>query len=133
MSLSTVIVAVNAQLLKLATWFGFESKYYPISFFPQFRKKLFFWMLFGASTLVSPPVALYFSSSGWVWLGVFFQHGYMVDAPKRAGVILLGNLWLKGLEKLLLSERTAGCTGVPGLLYGLFILLVVLSGAELRN
>ena len=90
----------------------------------------FFWTLWGFDACIA-LVALYFFFIGLGDGSVSsFNMGIWLMLLGGLAVILLGSLWLKGLEKLLLAKGLLAVLAVPGLLYGLFILLVVLSGAK---
>ena len=90
----------------------------------------FFWILWGFDACIA-LVALYFFFIGLGDGSVSdFNMGIWMMLLGGLAVILVGSLWLKGLGKLVLAKGLLAILAVPGLLYVLFILLVVLSGSR---
>ncbi|MCB0563963.1 MAG: osmoprotectant transporter permease [Phaeodactylibacter sp.] len=87
----------------------------------------FFWILWGFDACIA-LVALYFFFIGLGDGSVSsFNMGIWLIVLGGLAVILVGSLWLKGMGKLLLAKGLLGILAVPGLLYVLFMLLVIVS------
>ncbi len=87
----------------------------------------FFWILWGFDACIALVVLYFF----FIGLGdgsvSSFNMGLWLMLLGGLAVILLGSLWLKGLEKLMLAKILLAILAVPGLLYLLFILLILIS------
>ena len=87
----------------------------------------FFWILWGFDACIA-LVALYFFFIGLGDGSVSsFNMAIWLIVLGGLAVILVGSLWLKGMGKLLLAKGLLGILAVPGLLYVLFMLLVIVS------
>ena len=87
----------------------------------------FFWILWGFDACIA-LVALYFFFIGLGDGSVSsFNMGIWLIVLGGLAVILVGSLWLKGMGKLPLAKGLLGILAVPGLLYVLFMLLVIVS------
>jgi len=87
----------------------------------------FFWILWGFDACIA-LVALYFFFIGLGDGSVSsFNMRLWLMLLGGLAVILMGSLWLKGLGKLLPAKMLLAILAVPGLLYLLFILLVLIS------
>ncbi|MCB9291286.1 MAG: osmoprotectant transporter permease [Lewinellaceae bacterium] len=90
----------------------------------------FFWILWGFDACIA-LVALYFFFIGLGDGSVSsFNLGIWLLLLGGLAVILLWSLWLKGRERLLLAKGVLAILAAPGLLYALFMLLVILSGSR---
>lgn len=89
-----------------------------------------FWILWGFDACIA-LVALYFFFVGLADGSVSsFNMGIWLMLLGGLAIILLGSLWLKGLGRLLLAKGVLGILAIPGLLYMLFMLLIILSGSR---
>lgn len=90
----------------------------------------FFWILWGIDAVVA-LIALYFffvglgdgsvsSFNGTMWMGLL----------AGLAVVLLGSLWLKSHDYLLLAKILLAVVAVPATLYGLMILTMVFGGGR---
>lgn len=85
----------------------------------------FFWTLWGFDALLS-LIVLYFFFVGLADGSVSsFNMGLWLLILAIVGAVMLGSLWLKSNHYLSLAKTILGIFAVPGLLYGLFLLIVV--------
>lgn len=87
----------------------------------------FFWILWSFDACIALVVLYFF----FIGLGdgsvSSFNSGLWAMILAALAAILLGSLWLKGVEKLVLAKLLLAILAVPGLLYLLFLLMVVIS------
>ncbi len=90
----------------------------------------FFWILWGLDAFIA-LLALYFFFIGILDDSVSSRNiGMWLMLLGGLAIIMLGSLWLKGMGKLLLANGLLAILAAPGLIYGLFMLMVVLSGSR---
>ena len=88
---------------------------------------LTFWFLWGFSALVG-LVVLYFFLAGLADQSVSGQNiGLWLILILVVAGTLLGSLWLKAAGKLLIAKLVLLVLAVPGLLYLLFLLIVLIG------
>ncbi|MCB0569462.1 MAG: osmoprotectant transporter permease [Phaeodactylibacter sp.] len=87
----------------------------------------FFWALWSFDACIT-MVVLYFFFIGLADGSVSsFNMGIWLLLLGALAAIMLGSLWLKGLEKLLLAKLLLAVLAVPGLLYLLFMLMIIIT------
>ncbi|NBB18909.1 osmoprotectant transporter permease [Runella sp. CRIBMP] len=86
-----------------------------------------FWVLWGIDAVIS-LVVLYFFFIGLVDGSVSsFNMGLWVMILLGIGAIMLGSLWLKSNDYLRIAKIVLGILAVPGLLYALFMLMIIIT------
>jgi hypothetical protein len=87
----------------------------------------FFWILWGFDTLIA-LVVLYFFFIGLADGSVSsFNMGLWLFILAAVAAILFGSLWLKSHGRLGFAKGVLSILAVPGLLYLLFLLVVLIS------
>lgn len=85
----------------------------------------FFWTLWGFDALLS-LIVLYFFFIGLADGSVSsFNMGLWLLILAVIGTVMLGSLWMKSNNHLSLAKIILGIFAVPGLLYGLFIVIMM--------
>jgi hypothetical protein len=85
----------------------------------------FFWVLWGFDAIIS-LIVLYFFFVGLADGSVSsFNMGLWLMILAAVGGVMLGSLWLKSNNHLSLSKVILCIFAVPGLLYGLFVLMML--------
>lgn len=85
----------------------------------------FFWIVWGFDALLS-LIVLYFFFVGLADGSVSsFNMGLWLMILAIIGAVMLGSLWMKSNNYLSLAKIILGIFAVPGLLYGLFILIMM--------
>ncbi len=86
-----------------------------------------FWVLWGIDAVIS-LVVLYFFFIGLVDGSVSsFNMGLWVMILLGIGAIMLGSLWLKSSDYLRIAKIVLAILAVPGLLYALFMLMIIIT------
>lgn len=86
-----------------------------------------FWVLWGIDAVIS-LVVLYFFIIGLVDGSVSsFNMGLWVMILLGIGAIMLGSLWLKSNDYLRIAKIVLAILAVPGLLYALFMLMIIIT------
>ncbi|MBK9488642.1 MAG: osmoprotectant transporter permease [Haliscomenobacter sp.] len=87
----------------------------------------FFWILWGFDALIT-LVVLYFFFIGLADGTVSsFNMGIWTLLLLGLAVVMLGSLWLKSIEYLTLAKILLWILAIPGLLYVLFILFILIG------
>jgi hypothetical protein len=87
----------------------------------------FFWILWGIDAVLS-LIVLYFFFVGLVDGSVSsFNMGLWLLILLGVGAVMLGSLWLKSNQYLIVSKIVLSIMALPGVLYGLFILILLLT------
>lgn len=85
----------------------------------------FFWTLWGFDALLS-LIVLYFFFVGLADGSVSsFNMGLWLLILAIVSAVMLGSLWMKSNNYLSLAKIILGIFAVPGLLYGLFIVIMM--------
>lgn len=85
----------------------------------------FFWTLWGFDALIS-LIVLYFFFVGLADGSVSsFNMGLWLLILAIVGAVMLGSLWMKSNNYLSLAKIILGIFATPGLLYGLFVLIMM--------
>ncbi|WP_298349404.1 osmoprotectant transporter permease [Runella sp.] len=85
----------------------------------------FFWTLWSFDALLS-LIVLYFFFVGLADGSVSsFNMGLWLLILAVVGAVMLGSLWMKSNNYLSLAKSILGIFAVPGLLYGLFIVIMM--------
>ncbi len=90
-------------------------------------KLWFFWIFWGIDALISTIVAIFFLlglSNGSV---SSFNSGIWIAIWAGLAVIIVGSLWLKAVGYPVLGTILLLVLSIPGILYGLFILLIIVT------
>ncbi|WP_428661051.1 osmoprotectant transporter permease [Runella sp.] len=88
---------------------------------------LLFWILWGIDAVIS-LVLLYFFFVGLADGSVSsYNMGLWSLIVIGIGAIMLGSLWLKSHQYLYLADIVLAILAVPGLLYGLFLLMILIT------
>ena len=88
---------------------------------------IFFWILWGIDAVLS-LILLYFFFVGLADGSVSsYNMGIWTLILMGIGAIMLGSLWLKAHHYLIVANIVLGILAVPGLLYGLFLLLILIT------
>ncbi len=93
-------------------------------------KAWLFWILWGTDALISAIVLVFFflgTARGWI---SSFNIGIWVAILAALAVVVGGGLWLKTLGHPTLGALLLLVLAIPGLLFGLFILLVSVSNTS---
>jgi hypothetical protein len=87
----------------------------------------FFWILWGFDAIIT-LVILYFFMTGLNDGTVSsFNMGLWAVILIVLAAIMGGSLWLKSLNQMVLAKLLLWLLAIPGLLYGLFILFVIIA------
>jgi len=93
-------------------------------------KERLFWVLWGFDALICAIVLVFFflgTAKGWV---SSFNIGIWVAILAALAVVVCGSLWLKTLGYSILGVILLLVLAVPGLLFGLFIVLFSVSNTS---
>lgn len=86
-----------------------------------------FWILWGIDALIA-LIALYFFFIGLVDGSVSsFNMGIWSLLLIGLAVIVFGSLWLKSVNQLGLAKGLLSILAIPGILYALFILMIIIG------
>ena len=86
-----------------------------------------FWILWGIDALIA-LIALYFFFIGLVDGSVSsFNIGIWGLLLIGLAVIVFGSLWLKSVNQLGLAKGLLSILAIPGILYALFILMIIIG------
>lgn len=86
-----------------------------------------FWILWGIDALIA-LIALYFFFIGLADGSVSsFNMGIWSLLLIGLAVIIFGSLWLKSINQLGIAKGLLGILAIPGILYALFILMVIIG------
>lgn len=87
----------------------------------------FFWILWGIDAVLS-LVVLYFFFVGLADGSVSsYNMGLWLMILIGIGAIMLGSLWLKSNQYLIVAKIVLSILALPGVLYGLFMLIIILT------
>lgn len=87
----------------------------------------FFWILWGIDAVLS-LVVLYFFFVGLADGSVSsFNMGVWLLILMGVGAVMLGSLWLKSNQYLIVAKIVLSILALPGVLYGLFMLIIIIT------
>ncbi|SFE46570.1 osmoprotectant transporter permease [Spirosoma endophyticum] len=90
----------------------------------------FFWILWGIDAIVG-LVVLYFFFEGLSDGTVSsFNGGLWFMMLAGLSAVLLGSIYLQSHQNFMWAKILAGLLAIPGLLFGLFFLILILSGTR---
>ncbi len=93
-------------------------------------KLWFFWIFFGVDALIAVIVVVFFFLGLADGSASSFNSGIWAAILAALAVILAGSYWLKVIGSPVFGTMLLLVLGIPGVLYGLFLFLAVVTKAR---